>query len=93
MLKRSVVKRATREVRGGSGIAHTEPQVAHRSSIASVVGRTGRTMREAQRGHSRHSDCDGLWARDIGEAIFSCLGASRRHSTASRSDCQREDRR
>jgi hypothetical protein len=65
MLKRATVKRATRCTRDGSGNAHIVPQSPHRSSIASVLGRTGRTSREAHCGHWRHSGPDALGSCDI----------------------------
>ena len=80
MLKRSDVNRAVRCARGGSGMAHTKAQSSQRSSIASVVGSTGRTIREAHFGQLRHSDCGSLPWRDIGAIRLS--GASRGNLTA-----------
>jgi hypothetical protein len=73
MLKRSDVKRAARCARGGSGIVHTTPHASHRSSMVSVVGKTGRTTREAHVGQVRHCDSVGLGRRGIGDD-FQLLG-------------------
>ena len=86
MLKRASVKRATRLARDGKGTAHTALHAAHRSSIVSMLGRTGRTTGEAHCGHWRHCDSDGLWSCDIGK--LDCEGVSRAYLSASRIDCQ-----